>query len=141
MDPRFATLADLVIDVAREIRIRGAVAGPGVPLNQTQSQVMRYVHAHPGCKASEIADRTGVKRANVSAAITELRDLGYLVSRRDEHDGRVVRIEATPQAVDTLDRLRTSWSALLSGAWGEDVSDLDPVIARLESLLHGLADR
>lgn len=141
MDPRFATLADLVIDVAREIRIRGAVAGPGVPLNQTQSQVMRYVHGHPGCSASEIAGRTGVKRANVSTAITELRDLGYLVSRKDEHDGRMIRIEATPQANETLDRLRASWSGLLATAWGSEVSDLDPVIARLDQLLKGLAQR
>ncbi|MFF5295519.1 MarR family winged helix-turn-helix transcriptional regulator [Paractinoplanes globisporus] len=138
MDPRFATLADLVIDVAREIRIRGAVPGPGVPLNQTQSQVMRYVHGHPGCKASEIADHTGVKRANVSAAITELRELGYLTSRKDEHDGRAVRIDVTPQAVDTLDRLRASWSAQLSTAWGGDKTDLDQVIARLSALLEGL---
>ena len=138
MDPRFATLADLVIDVAREIRIRGAVPGPGVPLNQTQSQVMRYVHAHPACKASEIAAHTGVKRANVSTALTELKDLGYLTSRRDDHDGRVTRIEATPQAVKTLSRLRASWSDLISGAWGDDLTDLDPVIARLESLLRAL---
>jgi len=138
VDPRFATLADLVIDVAREIRIRGAVPGPGVPLNQTQSQVMRYVHTHPGCKASEIAAHTGVKRANVSAAITELKDLGYLTSRKDEHDGRAVRIAVTPQAVQTLTRLRASWSGLISGAWGDDLTDLDPVIARLESLLRGL---
>ena len=141
MDPRFATLADLVIDVAREIRIQGAVAAPGVPLNQTQSQVMRYVHAHPACKASEIATHTGVKRANVSAALTELRDLGYLTSRRDEHDGRVTRIEATPQAVKTLTRLRASWSDLISSAWGPDIDDLDPVIARLETLLSGLTAR
>jgi DNA-binding MarR family transcriptional regulator len=141
MDPRFATLADLVIDVAREIRIRGAVAGPGVPLNQTQSQVMRYVHGHPGCKASEIADRIGVKRANVSTAITELRELGYLTSRRDEHDGRAVRIEATAQADETLDRLRASWSELIASAWDGDDGDLDPVIARLEGLLRGLSRR
>ena len=138
MDSRFAELADLVIDVAREIRIRGAVAGPGVPLNQTQSQVMRYVHAHPDCKASEIADRTGVKRANVSAAVTELRELGYLVSRRDAHDGRVVRISATSQAVETLDRLRASWSAQLAEAWGDSTDDLGPMIDRLERLLDGL---
>ena len=141
MDPRFATLADLVIDVAREIRIQGAVAGPGIPLNQTQSQVMRYVHGHPRCSASEIAGRTGVKRANVSAAITELRDLGYLVSRKDEHDGRVIRIEATPQANETLDRLRASWAGLLASAWGDETTDLDPVITRLDRLLTGLVRR
>jgi hypothetical protein len=63
------------------------------------------------------------------------------VSHRDEHDGRVVRIEATPQAIDTLDRLRASWSDLISAAWGDDVTDLDPVITRLDALLNHLADR
>ncbi|XVU30181.1 MarR family winged helix-turn-helix transcriptional regulator [Actinoplanes sp. CA-054009] len=136
MDPRFAELADLVIDLARELRIRG-----GTPLNQTQSQVMRFVHGHPGRKASEIAERTGLKRANVSAAITELRDLGFLTSRRDEKDGRAVRIEATPKATATLDTLRTSWSELLESSWGADTTDLDPVVARLRSALDGLPGR
>lgn len=117
------------------------MTAPGVPLNQTQSQVMRYVHAHPACKASEIADHTGVKRANVSTAITELKELGYLTARRDDHDGRVTRIEATPQAIKTLTRLRASWSDLISTAWGEDVADLDPVIARMTALLDGLNAR
>jgi DNA-binding MarR family transcriptional regulator len=138
VDQRFATLADLVIDIAREIRIRGAVPAPGVPLTQTQSQIMRYVHGHPGCSPSEIADRSGLKRANVSAAITELRDLGYLVSRRDEHDGRSIRVDVTPQAADTLDRLRASWSGLIASAWGADTGDLDPLIARLALLKDAL---
>jgi DNA-binding MarR family transcriptional regulator len=138
MDQRFATLADLVIDIAREIRIQGAVPGPGIPLNQTQSQVMRFVHAHPGCSASEVAGRTGQKRANVSAAITELRELGYLVSRRDEHDGRVIRIEATALATDTLGRLRASWARLLTAAWGDEDAALDPLLTHLERLLDGL---
>ncbi|MFF5077843.1 MarR family winged helix-turn-helix transcriptional regulator [Actinoplanes sp. NPDC000266] len=133
MDPRFAELADLVIDLARELRIRG-----GTPLNQTQSQVMRFVHGHPGRKASEIADRTGLKRANVSAAITELRDLGFLTSRRDDKDGRAVRIDATPKAEATLHELRSSWSGLLASTWGPETTDLDPLIARLRSVLHAL---
>jgi DNA-binding MarR family transcriptional regulator len=135
MDARFAMLADLVIDVAREIRIQGAVPAP---LNQTQSQVMRYVHAHPRCSASEVADGTRLRRANVSAAISELRDLGYLVSRRDEQDGRVIRIEATRQAADTLGRLQASWAEVVATAWDAEPAELDPMIAGLERLLSGL---
>ncbi|GAA5034337.1 MarR family winged helix-turn-helix transcriptional regulator [Microbacterium fluvii] len=138
---RFANLADLIVDVAREVRLRSGIDAPGVPLNQTQSQVMRYVHANPGCLASEIARDAGIKRTNVSSAVQELRDLGYLVVARDARDGRALRITATALAESTVALLRSAWSEVLQEAWdaGAPASDDVPAAeAALEVLLRGL---
>ena len=144
-DERFAQLADLVIDIAREIRIRGSAGGRrSAPLTQTQSHVMRHVHNNPGCTSSGIADATGLRRANVSATLGELRDLGFVRSRPDEYDGRSIRIEPTKKAVDMIDRLRHSWGDLLAESWGDEgvrgQASLDRVIARLESVMEELAE-
>lgn len=138
---RFARLADLVVDVAREVRLRSGVDAPGVPLNQTQSQVMRFVHGSPDCLASEIAHAVGIKRTNVSAAIQELKGLGYVTTHPDAQDGRAVRIRPTPLAEDTIRRLRIAWAASLSEAWDAaagETSGLPAAEAALESLLEGL---
>ncbi|MCC2033235.1 MarR family winged helix-turn-helix transcriptional regulator [Microbacterium allomyrinae] len=116
-DPAFRTLAELVIDIAREIQLRAAQTTPVVPLTQTQGQVMRFVHNHPGCSASDIADGAGLQRANVSAALRDLRGRGYITSRRDDLDGRAIRIEATGLADETIGTLSASWAALLESGW------------------------
>jgi DNA-binding MarR family transcriptional regulator len=144
-DPTFRLLAELVIDIAREIQLRAAQTTPVVPLTQTQGQVMRYVHNHPGCSASDIADGSGLQRANVSAALRDLRGRGYITSQRDESDGRAIRIDATELADETIGKLRTSWAALVESAWHADAGSADlpetavDALLRIRSGLH--ADR
>lgn len=125
----FLELADVVNDIAREIRVRSAHETPVVPLTPTQGQIMRFVHTHPGCSASDIADGSGLQRANVSTALRELRSRGYLVSHRDETDGRSIRIHATERADETIARLRAGWAAQLAEAWAGDDARTDEVAA------------
>ena len=143
-DPAFEELADLFIDIAREIRMRSANAARGVPLNQTQSQVMRYVHHNPGCTPSEIADSTGLRRANVSPALSELKDLGFVVTRPREEDGRSVSVEATMHAEQTIHDLRESWGGLLERAWkdhhGLDLDELSTFRSHLDRMMASLAE-
>jgi DNA-binding MarR family transcriptional regulator len=119
-DPLFREVAVLVVDIAREIQLRAALSTPVVPLTQTQGQVMRFVHDHPGCSASDIADGSALQRANVSTALRDLRGRGYITSQRDDVDGRAIRIDSTPLADDTIAKLRTSWADLIAQAWDED---------------------
>lgn len=130
----FRELSDLFIDITREMRLRASYTTPVVPLTQTQAQVMRHVHNHPGCSASDIAEGGGLQRANVSAALRELRGRGYITSRRDEHDGRAIRIEATALADANFSQLRSSWGALIEDAWSDDDETLETVAASLTRL-------
>lgn len=146
VDPAFMSLAELVIDIAREIQLRAVQITPVVPLTQTQGQVMRFVHANAGCSASDIADGAGLQRANVSTALKDLRGRGYITSRRDDADGRAIRIEATPLADETIDKLRASWADLIATAWQHGVDEQyaapDVAIDTLMRIRAGLhADR
>lgn len=139
----FTELAQLVIDIAREIQLRAARTTPVVPLTQTQGQVMRYVHLHPACTPSEIADGSGLQRANVSAALRELRARDYLTTERDELDGRAQRITATPLADANIAKLRSSWAGLLEDAWRTETDQMEPdaAIAALSRIRAGLGAR
>jgi len=135
-DPTFRLLAELVIDIAREIQLRAVQTTPVVPLTQTQGQVMRYVHNHPGCSASDIADGSGLQRANVSSALRDLRGRGYITSQRDEADGRAIRIDATPLADETIGKLRTSWAGLVESAWNAAAGGVDVPDTAVDALLR-----
>lgn len=143
VDPLFRDLAILVVDIAREVQLRAALSTPVVPLTQTQGQVMRYVHSHPGCSASDIAAGSGLQRANVSTALRDLRARGYITSERDELDGRAIRIDATALADETIEKLRAAWAGLLAEAWhasaGErPASGLDALTVDLDRIRDGL---
>jgi DNA-binding MarR family transcriptional regulator len=148
-EPRFHSLAELIIDIAREIQLRAVQTTPVVPLTQTQGQVMRFVHSHPGCSASDIADGSGLQRANVSVALRELRGRGYITSQRDDSDGRAIRIDATALADETIATLRESWASLVAHAWdaggaagGDDSAPVpDEVLDTLARIRAGLHAR
>ncbi|WP_251453930.1 MarR family winged helix-turn-helix transcriptional regulator [Microbacterium sp. Marseille-Q6648] len=129
-------LAEVIVDVAREIQLRATQITPVVPLTPTQGQVMRYVHKNPGCSASDIADGARLQRANVSTALRELRARGYLTSLRDEHDGRAIRITATALADATIAKLTESWADLIRRAWEASPELQDPRIP--ETVLSAL---
>jgi DNA-binding MarR family transcriptional regulator len=128
----FAELADLTIDIAREIRLRGHAS-----LNPTESQVMRYLHQHPDSTPSQIAAGTGLRRVNVSPALARLRKLEFIVSDADPHDARSVRVRPTPLAEETLARLQASWAELIADAWPAAADPADTTAA-LRKLLEGL---
>lgn len=146
-DRTFVRLAELVIDIAREVQLRTAQSTPVVPLTPTQGQVMRFVHRHPGCSASDVAEGSGLQRANVSTALRELRGRGYITSQRDAVDGRAIRIHATVLSDTTIAALQGSWAALLESAWragahadaGETLEGVTAVLARIRDGLG--ADR
>jgi DNA-binding MarR family transcriptional regulator len=138
-DDDFAGLADLLLDLGRELRMRTTLV-PGSPtLTQTQGTLMRFVHANPGCTPSEAAAGTGLQRTNVSTALRELRGLGYLDTTPHESDARGLRIRATERADENLALLRTRWMQLLEAAWhesepGGEPGDLHITRATLERL-------
>ncbi|MCR6487893.1 MarR family transcriptional regulator [Amycolatopsis sp. OK19-0408] len=133
-DP-YADLADLVLNVARLIRLRTPAEPHVVPLTATERQVMRIVDLHPGCSPSEIAERSHLQRTNVS---TTLRGLEAKAMLTRSGNGRAVTVHPTDLARTNLDVLRGSWSALLAGL----LDDLDPAaIAQCNRTLAQLEQR
>lgn len=138
VDTTFAELAAVVNDIAREMRVRSAAGGPAYRLTQNQSQIMSCVHSAPGSTPSQIADRTGLRRANVSTALKELRAGGYIESVADRSDGRVVRVYATARADRTLAALRSGWADVLASAWAGEADELTQATGMLIRLRDGL---
>jgi DNA-binding MarR family transcriptional regulator len=133
-DP-YADLADLVLNVARLIRLRTPAEPDVVPLTATERQVMRIVDLHPGCTPSRIAERTGLQRTNVSTALRGLEAKGMLTR---SGQGRTVAVHPTALAQANLGVLRGAWSELLSGLLG----DMDPdTITRCNQTLAHLERR
>ncbi|MET9002305.1 MarR family winged helix-turn-helix transcriptional regulator [Amycolatopsis sp. Hca4] len=133
-DP-YADLADLVLNVARLIRLRTPAEPAVVRLTATERQVMRMVDLDPGCTPSRIAERTGLQRTNVSTALRGLEAKGMLT--RAGH-GRRVEVHPTELAQRNLEVLRGAWSELLADLLG----DVDPeTIRRCNRTLADLEER
>ncbi|GAA1704524.1 hypothetical protein GCM10009808_23080 [Microbacterium sediminicola] len=141
-DTMFVALAATLVDVTREMRLSASHTNPVFPLTQTQSQVMHFVHQNPGCAPSEIADANGLQRTNVSAALRELKERGYVTSERSVDDGRGIRIHSTVLADTNIARLRRAWGEHLADAWGgRDADGLASALRTLESIRDALGAR
>lgn len=136
-DP-YADLADLVLNVARLIRLRTPAEPDVVPLTATERQVMRIVDLHPGCAPSRIAERTGLQRTNVSTALRGLEAKGMLTR---SGRGRSVTVHPTKLAQTNLAVLRGAWSGLLAelldGIDPEAIRRCNDTLAHLERRFAG----
>lgn len=133
-DP-YADLADLVLNVARLIRLRTPAGPEVVRLTATERQVMRIVDLDPGCTPSRIAERTGLQRTNVSTALRGLEAKGLLTRAGL---GRTVTVHPTELARTNLEVLRGAWSELLTDL----LADIDPeAITRCNRTLADLERR
>jgi DNA-binding MarR family transcriptional regulator len=133
-----AELAQLILSVAREIRFRGYDDPEAVSLNASEANVMRYIDTHPGTTPSAVADATGLRRSNLSAALRDLESRGFVERRVDPNDGRGVNLFPTPRAARNLQLVRREWAQALAAGLGDDDRDLPAakrLLARLESEL------
>lgn len=136
----YADLAQIVLTVAREIRLRETDIGDDtISLTPSNTQVMRYIDAHPGATPSETAEATGLLRSNLSTAIRELEQIGFIEKRRDEHDGRGVRLFSTAIAAANLTRVRDQWAADAARVLGRPAG-VQQATKLLRRLGEGLAD-
>jgi len=135
----YADLAQVAVSVAREIRLVEHESTDGaVVLTPSNAQVMRYIDAHPGAKPSEAAAATGLLRSNLSAAVRELEQLGFIERRHDEQDGRGFRLYATETAARGLAAIRSQWATALDGVL-ESPNGVAEATALLERIADGLA--
>lgn len=137
-----ADLADLVLNVAREVRFRDHDRSDAITLTASEGNVMRFVHHHPGATPSEVARATGLQRSNLSTVlrVLEERDLVHRIG--DAHDRRGVVLHPTPAAEANLAILRSEWAERFAAALGDNATagpgDLEACVTLLGRLEAGL---
>jgi DNA-binding MarR family transcriptional regulator len=136
-DPRWADLADLVLIVVREIQFLGYRDPGAVPLTQAEGMVMRYLHDHPGTAPSQLADATGLQRANISAVLCGLERKGLAERRTSPDDLRRATIHPTEGGRRNYALVRQEWAAAFSAA-DQDAAGLDEALALLRKMSASL---
>ena len=140
MDADLADLAEAIIGVGRELRLR--LYADVVELTASEAHVMRHIDHNPGVTPSELARATGLQRSNMSTALRTLENRGFVERRTDPHDARGVNLFPTRRAGENLKRLRRQWAQQLSRALGGDTKDAAAATALLERVEAALmADR
>ena len=107
-------LAGVLHDVAWLLpRTIGLRAAREDPLPVSELEVMRLLVRRPGLSVNDVARELGMQPSNASTAIRSLIARGTLQRRRDSDDGRVVRLEPTPDAYVARDRREHAWGEAL----------------------------
>ncbi|WP_166317908.1 MarR family transcriptional regulator [Microbacterium excoecariae] len=110
-------LARAILAISRELELRHDADPDIVTLTPTERIVMRVIDQHPGVTPSEIADRVGMRRPNVSAAVRGLREKGLAERRPGAADRRETPLVATDRAHANLVQLEGVWRQAIDHAW------------------------
>ena len=144
-----ADLADDVIAVTSMLRRRlrrvANVPFPDERLTAAQAELIRHVRRCPGCTVSDAAAALGLASNTVSTLVRTLTRAGHLVRTPDPGDGRVVRLDLTPDTRLQVERWRDRRHALVADALAHLPDDRRRALADglgvLDELTDSLADR
>ncbi|WP_460799092.1 MarR family transcriptional regulator [Microbacterium sp. GXF0217] len=142
MAVRRSTLADLadgVLALGREIESRHRYDDV-IPLTLNERLALRVIDRAGGIAPSELAERLGLQRSNLSTALRGLETKGLVTRAHDGGDGRAVVVRSTPLAAENLQRLRDGWAAALAAVAPED-ADLDAVAGLLNDMTSALIEQ
>jgi DNA-binding transcriptional ArsR family regulator len=81
-------------------RTIGAERDPRWVLPASELEVMRLLVRRPGASVNDVAAGLRLQPANVSTTLRSLERRGLVERRRDEQDGRVVRLHPTALALE-----------------------------------------
>lgn len=130
-DPVLVELADAILRVARELEPH-SLAGAGLKaLTGTEATVLRWVHRHPGCTPSAVAEANGLQRSNISAALRSLTAKGLIERRRDGTDSRQISLDVTDTAREGIAGLYVTWSQMMGDALGDQAAQADAAVVVL----------
>lgn len=116
MDPLIA-LPELIFEVADLLDLKAPTEAGLAELPASELDVLRLVTLFPGRGVAFLTDRLKMRQANMSATVRSLTDRGLVEKKRDEHDGRAVRLYASDKAMRDLESLRNVWLGRLSAAF------------------------
>jgi DNA-binding MarR family transcriptional regulator len=134
-EDRWAEFADHVLEIAREIQVRGYASPEAVSLTPSEGTVMRYLFRHPGTLPSQVAFATGLQRSNLSAVLRGLEEKGLIEREADPEDGRWVRIHPTAHAIRNYALVRREWGSAVAAAAESDpaVEAALPLLAKVRA--------
>jgi DNA-binding MarR family transcriptional regulator len=134
-EEQWADFADHVLEIAREIQVRGYASPDAVSLTPSEGAAMRYLFPHPGALPSQVAFATGLQRSNLSTVLRGLEEKGLIERVADPADGRFVRIHPTPKAIRNYALVRREWASAVAAAvdGDPDVEEALPLLANVRA--------
>ena len=134
-EDRWADFGDLVLEIAREIQIRGYTSPEAVSLTPSEGTVMRYLFPHLGALPSQVASAAGLQRSNLSAVLRGLQEKGLIERVADPEDGRWVRIHPTARAIRNYELVRREWGSAVATAADDDpaIETVLPLLAKVRA--------
>lgn len=135
-----ADLVQLSQSIARHVYTVPAENPDILYLTRLEGVTMQLIDRHPGMRATELADRLGLRHSNASTALRELERKGMVRREPDPTDRRASLIWPTALANANLARLRAHWARMLAplGLAPEDLTGAVAVLQRVEA---AVADR
>ncbi|BBH68149.1 MarR family transcriptional regulator [Actinoplanes sp. OR16] len=100
-----------------ERRLQSDFAHPKPP--EMQIVALWQVRERPGITVRELADELQLRPNNASALVTAMVTANLLRREPDERDRRVVRLHATEQARERMDRVQELFTGYLLNALGQ----------------------
>lgn len=111
-----------------EALISQVVLGARQDLSKTQLMILIFAGVSGSCSMGELSGLLAVSREQVSRATAALERDGYIVKRRDEENGRVVRFSLTEKAEEYLrghrERMDAAFDEAFAGVAEEDLHEL-----------------
>ena len=87
-------------------------AGHSPTLERSGYLLLQVLSTEGPLGINALAERQGLDASTVTRQVVSLEKAGFARRSRDPHDGRAVRVEATPEGEDQLDHERTRRSAM-----------------------------
>lgn len=132
-------LAERLLEVSSSlIRAARSAAAQGARRDVTiaQMELLRLIRRRPDITATEAATELRLARNTVSTLVGQLEGQGLLERRRDENDGRVVRLRLLPPAEVRMaawrERRLRATTAAVSGLSAGEMTAIADAVAPLE---------
>jgi len=128
----------------RYARLRFGKAAAAHDLDDRQFPILMGLYRNEGASQDELATHHLLDKATIARAVARLEKAGYVVRRRDEHDGRIKRVALTPKArriEPELREIRDEWSEVLTEGFSEQerealLSLLERMVANAERYME-----
>lgn len=109
-----ADLADSILGIARTISERGFRDRRIVPLSPLEVLTLRHIRRNPGITPTRIGIDLALKSSNTSVALRDLEKKNFIRREPDPNDRRSSRIYVTPEAMDSVHRVRAEMQTLFA---------------------------